>query len=296
MTAEITLAQYRYPQESQQRAFLEQLQTRLKKIPGISSVALSDSLPPSGGMQETSYSNIEIAGRPRTPQGTGGMVGFRQVTPGHFSTLETEILQGRGFNDDDLFPSQNVVILSDALARRLFFNGDALGKSLRFDLNGPGPWRTIVGVAADVRNNGLEHRSDPEFYIPWKDDPEEYFGHAFVIIPTPLNPDTIAKWVRSEVASIDPAQPVIIEAMAQRVSKLADRARFNAVLLTLFALTGVCLAAVGLFGVVGFLVAQTHARDRGAHGARGDSTRYLAIGIEQRRAMDSCGCPSRVRR
>ena len=254
VTAEITLGQYRYRQEPQQRAFFEQLQTRLKEIPGISSVALSDSVPPAGGMSVAIYSNIEIAGRPRTPQGTGGMVGFRQVSPEYFSTLEAKIAQGRGFDDDDLVPGQNVVILSDALARRLFSNGDALGKSMRYDLNGP--WRTVVGVASDVRNNGLEKTSDPEFYIPWKDDPQEYFGHAFVILRTPVNPNTIAKWVRSEVASIDPTQPVIIEAMAQRVSKLADRPRFNAVLLTLFAVTGVCLAAVGLFGVVGYLVAQ----------------------------------------
>jgi len=174
----------------------------------------------------------------------------------YFSTLETRILQGRGFNDDDLVPSQNVVILSDALARRLFSNGDALGKSMRLDLDNNGPWRTIVGVAADVRNNGLRQGANPEFYVPWKDDPQEYYGHAFVILRTSISPGTIAKWVRSEVASIDPTQPVTIEVMTQRVSKLADRPRFNAVLLTLFALTGVCLAALGLFGVVVYLVAQ----------------------------------------
>ncbi len=113
-----------------------------------------------------------------------------------------------------------------------------------------------MGVAADVRNNGLEQGSNPEFYIPWKDDPEEYYGHAFVIIRTLANPSTVARWVRYEVATIDPTQPVTIEVMAQRVSKLADRPRFNAVLLTLFAFTGVCLASVGLFGVVVYLVTQ----------------------------------------
>jgi len=255
VTAEIRLGPYKYPQEVQQRAFFEQLQTRLKQIPGINSLALSDSVPPSYGMM-TIDSNIEIPGRSRTPQGTG-VVAFREVTPDYFSTLETKILEGRGFRDDDLFPGEKVVIVSDALARRLFPNGDALGKSMRFDVNGS--WRTIVGVAADVQNNAIEQQSYPEFYIPWKDDPEEYFGIANIIIRTPVNPDTVAKWVRSEVSSIDPEQPVSIQTMAQRVSKLADRPRFNAVLLTLFALIGVCLAAIGMYGVVGFLVAQrTH--------------------------------------
>ncbi|MGH9734816.1 MAG: ADOP family duplicated permease [Candidatus Acidiferrales bacterium] len=254
ITAEIELAHYKYTTGPEQIGFFDQLQKRLTQIPGIQSVALSDTIPPSGAEGQTIYAGIEVAGRARTPQGTGGMVGIREVSPDYFSTLEIKIPQGRAFDADDLFPTNNVIILSDALARKLFPTGNPLGKSIRWGQSDP--WRTVVGVAADVRNNGLEHQSDPEFYIPWKDDSQVYTGYAHVIIRTPVNPDVVAKWIRSEVAAIDPAQPVTIQTMSQRVSRLADRPRFSAVLLALFAFMGVCLAAVGLYGVVAFLITQ----------------------------------------
>ena len=87
ITAEIELAHYKYTTGPEQIGFFDQLQKRLTQIPGIQSVALSDTVPPSGSMQVTIYSNIEIAGWPRAQQGTGGMVGIREVSPDYFSTL-----------------------------------------------------------------------------------------------------------------------------------------------------------------------------------------------------------------
>jgi putative ABC transport system permease protein len=260
VTAEIALGAYRYPETTQQMAFFERLEARLQQLPGVTSLALSDTLPPSGAMRSAIFARIEKAGYPRMAEGTGGMVGWRAVTPGYFPALGISILRGRGFREADLSPAENPVILNEALARALFPNEDALGKQLRMGfsegMQQEAPWRTVVGIAANVKNNGIAEQADPEYYVPWKNSPDIYPGSAHVILRTPLNAQAVAQWVRTETASIDPTLPVKIETMSQRVGKLTQRPRFQAVLLALFAAMGVLLAAIGIYGVVGYLVAQ----------------------------------------
>jgi putative ABC transport system permease protein len=255
LTAGIDLAQYRYPDSAKQLGFFNQLEARLKQMPGVTSLALSDTLPPSGGMQATFLSTLEIPGHTRFSAGTGGMIGYRFITPGYFPALGISILHGRAFREEDRSPVEKPVILSEALARKLFPNGeDPIGKSFRY--GSQNDWRTIVGIAGDVKNNGLAAPSDPEFYLPWKNDSEGYFRSAHVIVQSEINSEAVARWIRSESAAIDPTVPVTIEGMKARVGKLAQRPRFTAVLLSLFAGMGVLLAGIGIYGVVGFLVAQ----------------------------------------
>lgn len=254
LTVQINLAEYRYPKQPQQLEFFRNVASRLARLPGVSALGLSDTLPPSGGMQATFLSSIEVPGQPRFSDGTGGMIGYRYVTPDYFPALGIRMVSGRGFGTDDLSGSSNPVILSEALAKRLMPGADPVGKTLFFQNRNTS--RTVVGVAADVKNGGLTVAADPEFYLPWKPEPEGYFRTGHLILRTPVNPQALAGWVRSEVAAVDPTVPITIEAMRQRVSKLADRPRFNAILLSLFAVMGVLLAAIGMYGVVGFIVTQ----------------------------------------
>jgi predicted permease len=177
------------------------------------------------------------------------------ITPDYFATLSIPILRGRSFREEDRDPNQNTIIISDSLARRLFPNEDPVGKEMR--RSSQSPWETVIGVAGNARNNpALSDNDDPEYYIVRKHGTAVPGRKASVIVRTFMNPQIIADAIRTEVAAIDRTLPVVIETMNQRVNKLADGPRFNAVLLGLFAAIGVLLAAIGLYGVISFLVTQ----------------------------------------
>src|SRR5579883_1556244 len=255
LTATFTLGRNSYPDPARRAAFFDALESRLTRVPGVAQLALSDSLPPlpnpAGAML---YAAIDVQGRPRFTAGTGGSVNWRLITPGYFAALGIPILRGRPYQEDDRLPGHDVVILSDALARRLFPGQDPLGRQIR--PGRIGPWRTVIGVAGDVKNTGLAAGQDPEYYDIRKRAPANLPRAAALVIRTPMDPAAMSRWVRAEVAALDATLPVSIETLDQQIGKLAQRPRFNAVLLALFAGMGLLLAAIGLYGVVSFLVAQ----------------------------------------
>src|SRR5579862_1232851 len=254
LTATVTLGQKSYAHPARQLAFFEEMESRLGRLPAIAHLGVSDSLPPTGPAHDMIYAAIDAAGRPRAADGTGGMVTWRIVTPGYFAALGVPILRGRAFQEEDRQPHRDTVILSDALARRMFPGEDPLGKQIRPGRSGP--WLTVIGVAGNVKNSPLMEPDEPEYYVARKHSTEGIGRTETAVMRGPLDTAAMARWVRTEVAAIDPTVPVNIETLDQRMGKLAERPRFNAWVLGLFAGMGVLLAAIGLYGVISFLVAR----------------------------------------
>lgn len=254
VTVSFELNHHRYDTAGKLTSFYNQLQAKLTEIPGVNGFALSDSLPPGGWIHSRPFSNMAIVGQEPLAS-EGGMVLFRYVTPDYFKVLRIPIVEGRAFDEGDRSPSQNSIIVNAKLAQRLFGNHNALGHEIIVDPQQPP--LTVVGVVANVKNNGLANAASPEYYRARKRSQEASLGvRAVAIIRSSASVTALAPWIRAQVASLDPHLPVAIETMRDRVDEQNERPRFVTVLVALFATFGLALAAVGLYGLMAFVVTQ----------------------------------------
>jgi putative ABC transport system permease protein len=255
LTVRVSLQNFRYDTAQKQMAFFEQVEAGLRRLPGVTAVGMGDTLPPGADHHENIYSVMAVAGRPRFADGTGGMVTWRWVTPAYFHALNVPIVRGQGFSEEERTSSEHLMVVSSLLAARMFPNEDPIGQ--RIQPHPEGPWYRVVGVAADVKNAGLANESAPEYYLLRRNFVEDWdqWGTAMVV-ESALPSESLALWVRSQIATIDPTVPVNVEMLSEQVSKLADRPRFETVLLGCFAFTGLLMAVVGLYGVTSFMAIQ----------------------------------------
>jgi putative ABC transport system permease protein len=259
VTAAISLGQTSYPTGEKQMEFFQQLERNLHYGPGVSAMAISDSLPPGGYHRDHIFASLRVEGKPKLASGTGGTVAWRWVTPEYFRALQIPIVQGPGFTEEELASNDRFVVLSKSLAKRIFPGQSVLGQQLHLATGGStknDPAYMVVGIAADVKNGGLAGGEEPEYYRLRRNRAQDWDRSSVVILKTTLPPGTIEAWIRSQVASLDPTIPVEIKTLSERVSQMADQPRFEMLLVGFFACTGLILAVIGLYGVVSFLVVQ----------------------------------------
>jgi ABC-type lipoprotein release transport system permease subunit len=146
------------------------------------------------------------------------------------------------------------MVVSSFLAARLFGEADPIGQHVQPVPNGP--WYTVVGVAANVKNGGLSGADKPEFYRLRRNLVDDWTPWNIMVLKTSLAPAAVAPWVRAQIAQIDPTLPIEVETLSESVSKLADRPRFEMALLGFFAISGLLMAVIGLYGVISFMTTQ----------------------------------------
>ncbi|HEY6187243.1 MAG TPA: ABC transporter permease [Pyrinomonadaceae bacterium] len=253
LTMNVILPRLKYADQTRRSAFYTELIQRIEALPGVQSAAVTNWIPLV--MQGDSI-GISIEGRPDPPPDQRNIVVTRVVSPHYFGTMGIEALQGRQFNEQDRADSTGVVVVSETMARKYWPGEDALGKRIKSGSSAStNPWLTVVGVVKDVRQFQLNADPKPQMYLPYAQT--SFLPPRQLVVRTNVEPTSLAATVRKTVWEIDGDQPVSnISTMEEVLAESVARQRFSMLLLGIFAGVALVLAAVGLYGVMSYSVAQ----------------------------------------
>jgi len=265
----------RYKTDPEQAAFFHQATEQLRMLPGVKNAATIGCLPIDGTCWGSVFlvEGRPIPERPKLPTSQ-----WNVASDQYFETMGIKLLRGRTFQESDTETSPAVAVISETAARRFFPNEDPIGKRLKQGWpESKGPWREVVGVVGDVREDGLDTGPVSEIYVPERQDA---WNQLFVVVRTTINSESVLPVAIRTVRSLDKDQPIFsVQTMDKVLSDSMESRRFSMTMLGLFAALAFILAAVGVYGLISYSVSRRSQEIgiRMALGARRDQVIRLLV-------------------
>jgi putative ABC transport system permease protein len=255
LTMKMVLPASKYSEHRQRVAFVDQVLERVKILPGVLSAGTTTNIPLE---REIAYDSVfSVEGRPPINPNDVPITSHRLVSADYLKTLGVTLIKGRLIDETDRAGKPPVVVISEELARQAWPGEDPLGKRIkRVRPNQDFPWMTVVGIVKNVKEDLFNYRINrPVWYVPYAQLENNF--PVNLVVRTNSDPASVTAAVREAIHAVDPDQPVSnVMTMNENLAGVLVTERFNAILMSALAASGLLLAALGLYGVMAYSVSQ----------------------------------------